>query len=70
MSDQRRRRGPAWWTTVVVVGAVVLVVLFTVVFPWLERNLSNPTLGTAGAPSGVAGLEPVGQLLEGAPPRA
>lgn len=67
MSDTPRRRGPAWWTTVVVVGAIVLVVLFTVVFPWLERNLSNPTLGSA---SGVAGLEPVGELLEGVAPRA
>ena len=27
------------------VAVVVLVVLFTVVFPWLERNLSNPTMG-------------------------
>jgi hypothetical protein len=68
MSDEpRRRRGPAWWATVVLVGAVVLVVLFTVVFPWLERNLSNPTLG---ASSGVAGLEPVGELFEGVTPRA
>ena len=29
----------------VVVGAIILVVLFTTVFPWLERTLSTPTLG-------------------------
>lgn len=70
MSDTPRRRGPAWWATVVIVGAVVLVVLFTVVFPWLERNLSNPTLGAGVASSGVAGGEPVGELLEGVTARA
>lgn len=64
-----RRRGPAWWATVVVIALVVLVVLFTVVFPWLERNLSNPTLGAVHAASGLAGLEPVGELPEGVAPR-
>jgi hypothetical protein len=29
----------------VVVGAIILIVLFTTVFPWLERTLSTPTLG-------------------------
>ena len=33
------------WIVIAVVAVVVLVVLFTVVFPWLERNLSNPTMG-------------------------
>jgi hypothetical protein len=35
------------WIVMAAVAAVVLVVLFTVVFPWIEQNLSNPTLGTA-----------------------
>lgn len=38
-------RGPAFWATLVVVGLVLLVVLFTVVFPWVERSLSSPTIG-------------------------
>jgi hypothetical protein len=46
MTDPVRRfSGPVRWVTIAVVAAVVLVVLFTLVFPWLERNLSNPTLG-------------------------
>ena len=42
-----RRLTPARVVTAVVVGAVVLVVLFLWVFPWLERNISNPTLQDA-----------------------
>lgn len=30
---------------VAIVIVVVVVVLFTVVFPWLETQVSNPTLG-------------------------
>lgn len=44
-SRPERLRGPVRWAIVAVVAVVVLVVLFTWVFPWLERNLSNPTLG-------------------------
>ena len=40
-----RFRGPVRWATIVAVGLVVLVVLFTVVFPWIERNVSTPTMG-------------------------
>lgn len=48
-------RPPRRWTRWVVLGVVavvVLVVLFTLVFPWIERNLSNPTIGAVvlGAP--------------------
>lgn len=48
MSDPdtpRRLSAPVRWTLIVVVAVVVLVVLFTVVFPWLEQTISNPTLG-------------------------
>ena len=48
MSDDSRPprfRGPVKWATIVAVALVILVVLFTVVFPWIERNLSNPTIG-------------------------
>lgn len=45
MSDPDGFRGPAKWATIAAVGLVILVVLFTWVFPWLERNLANPTLG-------------------------
>jgi hypothetical protein len=40
-------RGNRWVKLLgwVVVGAIILVVLFTTVFPWIERNLSTPTLG-------------------------
>lgn len=44
---ERRFTGPVRWATIVALALVILVVLFTVVFPWLERNLSNPTLGSA-----------------------
>lgn len=42
-----RSRGNRWLKLLgwVVVGAIILVVLFTTVFPWLERTLSTPTLG-------------------------
>lgn len=47
MSDPRPRRfrGPVRWVTLTVVAMAVLVVLFTVVFPWVERTMSNPTIG-------------------------
>ena len=35
----------------VVLALVVLWLLFTVVFPWVERRMEDPTLGTV---SGVA----------------
>lgn len=49
MSSDERGRGvtAVRWIVMGAVAAVVLVVLFTVVFPWIEQNLSNPTLGTA-----------------------
>ena len=40
-----RFRGPVKWVTVAAIALVVLVVLFTVVFPWIERNVSTPTMG-------------------------
>lgn len=44
--DDPRRMPPALrWALVVVMAVVILVVLFTVVFPWLEQTISNPTLG-------------------------
>ena len=53
MTDAPTRRGmPVWLKLVIwlVVAAVVIVVLFTSVFPWLDRNvLNNPTLGAAMA---------------------
>lgn len=45
----------------VILAAGILVLLFTVVFPWVERNLSDPTLG---GPSGMpvpAALRPGGR---------
>lgn len=45
MSERGGFRGPIKWATVTAVGLVILVVLFTWVFPWLERNLANPTMG-------------------------
>lgn len=45
----------------VVVAAAILVLLFTVVFPWVERNLSDPTLGGLGALVLPAGLRSVGR---------
>ncbi len=52
MSDPARP-APRWirWLVLGVVGLVVLVVLFTLVFPWIERNLSNPTIGAVRAHS-------------------
>ncbi len=41
----RRFRGPVRWITLSVVAVAVLLVLFTVVFPWVERQMSNPTIG-------------------------
>lgn len=38
-------RGPVKWATIVAVAVVILVLLFTVVFPWLERSISTPTMG-------------------------
>ena len=47
------------WLVLGVVGLVVLVVLFTLVFPWIERNLSNPTIGAIDA-AAIAGITPAG----------
>lgn len=33
----------------VVLGVVVVWLLFTVVFPWVERRMEDPTLGTGQA---------------------
>ena len=53
MTDVPERRGmPRWLKAIIwlVVAAVVIYVLFTTVFPWLDRNvLNNPTLGAAAA---------------------
>lgn len=40
-----RFTGPVKWATIVAVALVILVVLFTVVFPWIEGNVSTPTMG-------------------------
>lgn len=40
-----RFTGPVKWVTIVAVGLAILVVLFTVVFPWIESNVSTPTMG-------------------------
>lgn len=43
------RRSPAGravrWVLVLAVASVILWVLFTTVFPWIERSLSTPTMG-------------------------
>lgn len=57
----RGRRGPLRWVVIGVVALVVLVVLFTVVFPWLERAISDPTLGVARAPSLPGAVTPPGR---------
>lgn len=31
---------------VILIGLVVLWLLFTLVFPWVERQMEDPTLGT------------------------
>jgi cell division septal protein FtsQ len=43
----RRNAVPRWLRIVliVVVIAVTVVVLFTTVFPWVERQLEDPTMG-------------------------
>jgi len=40
---------PRWLKAIllVVLIAVAVVVLFTTVFPWVERQLEDPTLGAA-----------------------
>lgn len=43
------KRSPARIIGLVVLGILVIVVLFTVVFPWVERRTQNPTLGTVSA---------------------
>ena len=47
MTDEDRTRMPRAVRIVLLVllAAAVLVVLFTVVFPWVERNMEDPTLG-------------------------
>lgn len=46
-AEERRTAGGRWgrWALIGVVAIAILVLLFTVVFPWIERNISNPTLG-------------------------
>jgi autotransporter translocation and assembly factor TamB len=46
-ADRPPRTLPRWlrWLLIALVAAVILVVLFTTVFPWIERSLSTPTLG-------------------------
>lgn len=53
MTDPTGSR-PPWirWLVLGVVAMAVLVVLFTFVFPWIERNLSNPTIGVGVMPPG------------------
>ena len=43
--DPQRMRPALRWALIAVVAVIILVVLFTVVFPWLEQTISNPTLG-------------------------
>lgn len=43
--EPTRFRGPVKWATIAVVALAILVVLFTVVFPWIERSISTPTMG-------------------------
>lgn len=33
------------WVLVLLVASAIIWVLFTTVFPWIERNLSTPTMG-------------------------
>jgi len=33
------------WALILLVASAVVWVLFTTVFPWVERNLSTPTMG-------------------------
>ena len=44
-SGPSRFRGPVKWVTIVAIVLAVLVLLFTVVFPWIESNVSTPTMG-------------------------
>ena len=37
----------------IVLAVVVVFVLFTTVFPWVDRNLNNPTLESAPAAGAV-----------------
>lgn len=46
---------------IVLLAAAILVLLFTVVFPWVERNLSDPTLGALSALLMPAGLRSSGR---------
>lgn len=41
---------PARAALVVVVGVVVVALLFTVVFPWVDRLLADPTMGLWSLP--------------------
>lgn len=52
-SARRRPSRPVRVVLLVLLVVAVLVVLFTLVFPWIERNLSNPTL-RASVPVAVA----------------
>lgn len=39
---------------IAVVGVLVLWLLFTVVFPWVEQRMEDPTLGTGQAVASTA----------------
>lgn len=39
---------------VAVAAALAVVVLFTVVFPWVDRMLADPTLGLSASPAPAA----------------
>lgn len=41
-------------TIVTVVAVAILWLLFTVVFPWVERRMEDPTLGTGHGVARVA----------------
>lgn len=52
MNDEGRTRMPRAVRIVLLVllAAAVLVLLFTVVFPWVESNMEDPTLGALAVP--------------------
>ena len=46
MSWWRNLARPVRILILAILAAIVVVLLFTVVFPWVETYLENPTLGT------------------------
>lgn len=52
-SARRRLPRPARIALLVLLVIAVLVLLFTLVFPWIEQNLSNPTLDVAVPPAWI-----------------